>query len=208
MARRRGWGGRPPVDDEEASQRIVAAAVELIARSGSEISIADVAQSLGVIRQTVYRYFASADALMRAAAIASVEGFLDRLAGRVAGIGAPAEAMVEGVVFTLAEVRRTPHLGILLSSTYSDPHPEVIASGEARAFGMTMIRRFDVDWEHYGYDDESLGQLVEYVLRTMQSFFVSPGDPPRSDDELRRYLHRWMGTAILAQNRERLHPRV
>ena len=208
MARRRGWGGRPPVDDEEASQRIVAAAVELIARSGSEISIADVAQSLGVIRQTVYRYFASADALMRAAAIASVEGFLDRLAGRVAGIGDPAEAMVEGVVFTLAEVRRTPHLGILLSSTYSDPHPEVIASGEARAFGMTMIRRFDVDWEHYGYDDESLGQLVEYVLRTMQSFFVSPGDPPRSDDELRRYLHRWMGTAILAQNRERLHPRV
>ncbi len=80
MARRRGWGGRPPVDDEEATQRIVAAAVELIAQSGAEISIADVAQSLGVIRQTVYRYFASADALMRAAAIASVEGFLDRLA--------------------------------------------------------------------------------------------------------------------------------
>lgn len=208
MARRRGWGGRPPVDDEEASQRIVAAAVELIARSGSEISIADVAQSLGVIRQTVYRYFTSADALMRAAAIASVEGFLDRLADKVAGIGDPAEAMVEGVVFTLAEVRRTPHLGILLSSTYSDPHPEVIASGEARAFGMTMIRRFDVDWERYGYDDESLGELVEYVLRTMQSFFVSPGDPPRSDDELRRYLRRWMGTAILAQNPERLHPHV
>lgn len=208
MARRRGWGGRPPVDDEEASQRIVAAAVELIARSGSEISIADVAQSLGVIRQTVYRYFTSADALMRAAAVASVEGFLDRLADQVAGIGDPAEAMVEGVVFTLTEVRRTPHLGILLSSTYSDPHPEVIASGEARAFGMTMIRRFDVDWEHYGYDDESLGELVEYVLRTMQSFFVSPGDPPRSDDELRRYLRRWMGTAILAQNPERLHPGV
>lgn len=208
MARRRGWGGSPPVDDEEASQRIVAAAVELIAQSGAEISIADVAQSLGVIRQTVYRYFTSADALMRAAAIASVEGFLDRLADQVAGISDPAEAMVEGVVFTLAEVRRTPHLGILLSRTYSDPHPEVIASGEARAFGMTMIRRFDVDWERYGYDDESLSELVEYVLRTMQSFFVSPGDPPRSDDELRRYLRRWMGTAILAQNPERLHPRV
>lgn len=206
MARRRGWGGRPPVDDEEASQRIVAAAVELIARSGSEISIADVAQSLGVIRQTVYRYFTSADALMRAAAIASVEGFLDRLADRVSGIDDPADAMVEGVVFTLAEVRRTPHLGILLSSTYSDPHPEVIASGEARAFGMTMIRRFDVDWERYGYDDESLGELVEYVLRTMQSFFVSPGDPPRRDDELRRYLRRWMGSAILAQKAPRVAP--
>jgi hypothetical protein len=66
-------------------------------------------------------------------------------------------------------------------------------------FGMAMIKRFDVDWERYGYDDDSLAELVEYVLRTMQSFFVSPGTPPRSDDELRRYLRRWMGTAILAQ---------
>ncbi len=85
MARRRGWGGSPPADDEEASQRIVAAAVDLIDRTGAEISIADVAQSLGVIRQTVYRYFPSADALMRAAAIASVEGFLERLTRQVAG---------------------------------------------------------------------------------------------------------------------------
>jgi len=66
-------------------------------------------------------------------------------------------------------------------------------------FGMAMIKRFDVDWEEHGYDDDSLAELVEYVLRTMQSFFVSPGTPPRSDDDLRRYLRRWMGTAILAQ---------
>jgi len=199
VARRRGWGGSPPADDEEAARRILAAAVELVDRTGAEISIADVAQSLGVIRQTVYRYFPSADALMRAAAVASVEGFLDRLAAHVAGLTDAAEAMTEGVVFTLAEVRRTPHLGILLSSSYSSPHLEALASEEARAFGMTMIRRFEVDWESYGYDDDSLAELVEFVLRTMQSFFVSPGNPPRSDDELRRYLRRWMGAAILAQ---------
>lgn len=199
MARRRGWSGSPPADDEDASRRIVAAAVELIDRTGAEISIADVAQSLGVIRQTVYRYFPSADALMQAAAIASVEGFFDRLALQVAGRPDPADAMVEGIVYTLAEVRRTPHLGILLSAGYSNPHPEAVASDAARAFGMTMIRRFDVDWASHGYDDEALGELVEYVLRTMQSFFVSPGSPPRTDDELRRYLHRWVGTAILAQ---------
>lgn len=199
MAGRRGWGGSPPDNDEEASRRIVAAAVELIGRTGSEISIADVAESLGVIRQTVYRYFPSADALMKAAAIASVDGFLDRLTEHVTGIEDPVEAMTEGVIYTLTEVRRTPHLGILLTGTYSNAHPEGLTSQEARAFGMTMIRRFDVDWENYGYDDASLHELVEYVLRTMQSFFISPGNPPRSDDELRRYLRRWMGTAIIAQ---------
>ncbi|MEX3769367.1 TetR family transcriptional regulator, partial [Mycolicibacterium fortuitum] len=43
MARRRGWDGRPPGSDEEASERIVAAAVQLIAETGTGISIADVA---------------------------------------------------------------------------------------------------------------------------------------------------------------------
>ncbi|MDG3011695.1 TetR/AcrR family transcriptional regulator [Rhodococcus sp. D2-41] len=199
MARRRGWGGHPPVDDAEATRRIVAAAVELIGRTGAEISIADVAESLGVIRQTVYRYFPSAHALMQAAAIASVDGFLDRLTRRVSGLTDPAEAMTEAVIFTLTEVRRTPHLGILLSSSYSNVRPEGLTSQEAQAFGMTMIRRFDVDWESHGYDDASLGELVEYVLRTMQSFFLAPGDPPRGDDDLRRYLRRWMGSAIRAQ---------
>jgi AcrR family transcriptional regulator len=199
VARRRGWGGSPPGDDAEATRRIVAAAVELIGRTGAEISIADVAESLGVIRQTVYRYFPSADALMTAAAIASVDDFLDRLTRQVSGLGDPVEAMTEAVVFTLTDVRRTPHLGILLSSSYSNVQPESLTSDAAQAFGMTMIRRFDVDWTAHGYDEPALRELVEYVLRTMQSFFLSPGSPTRSDEELRRYLNRWMGTAISAQ---------
>ncbi|HLS75456.1 MAG TPA: TetR/AcrR family transcriptional regulator [Nocardia sp.] len=201
MARRRGWGGQPPENDEQAARRIVDTAVDLIARTGSEIRIADVAEALGVIRQTVYRYFPSAEALMRAAALASVSGFLDRLAAHVAGLTDPVEAMTEGVAFTLTEVRRIPHLGLLLTGEHAGANSEGITSAEAKAFGLTMIRRFDVDWERYGYDDESLPELVEYILRTMQSFFVSPGSPPREGEELRRYLRRWMGSAIMAQPR-------
>lgn len=200
MAGRRGWGGHPPGSDEEASRRIVAAAVDLIGRTGTEISIADVAESLGVIRQTVYRYFPSADALMQAAAYASVDGFLDRLAEHVSGITDPANAMTEGVLFTLTQVRRIPHLGIMLSSTYANTHTEDLTSEQAHSFGMAMLDRFDVDWHDHGFDDRSLHELVEYALRTMQSFFISPGNPPRSEADLRRYLQRWMGAAIRAQN--------
>lgn len=199
MARRRGWGGSPPASDEEAARRIIDAAVQRISATGAAISIAEVADSLGVIRQTVYRYFPKAEDLMRAAAIASVGGFLDRLAERVSGLTDPVNAMTEGVIFTLADVRRTPHLGILLTGTYTSLNPDGLTSDEARAFGMTMIRRFDVDWASHGYDDAALDELVEYVLRTMQSFFLSPGNPPRTDDELRVYLRRWMGTAITGQ---------
>ena len=154
MGRRRGWGGTPPAGDAEATQRIVAAAVDLIDRTGAAISIAQVAESLGVIRQTVYRYFPTAADLMRAAAIASVDGFLDALTAHLAGIDDPAEAMTEGVIFTLREVPRRPQLGLLLEGTAS--RADEFLSPDALAFGMAMITRYDVDWVRHGYDDEAL----------------------------------------------------
>lgn len=201
MARRRGWGGEPPRTDEEAAARIIDAAVKLIAETGAGISIADVAASLGVIRQTVYRYFPTAEALMHAAAIASVDGFLDRLAGTVSGISDPAEAMTEGVMFTLEEVARIPHLAILMSEPYENARPSSMASDEAQDFGMRMINRFDVDWPRHGYDEAALHELVEFTLRTMLSFFVAPNPPGRSREELRRFIKRWLGGAISAQAR-------
>lgn len=201
MARkRRGWGGNPPETDEEATRRIVAAAVDLIAETGSAITIADVAESLGVIRQTVYRYFPTAQDLMREAAIASVDGFLEQLAARVRGITDPADAMTEGVLFTLEAVVAIPHLKILLASPSSAATPGEVASALAQDVGMRMVTRFDVDWRSYGYDDAALRDLVEFTLRTMLSFFVAPNDPARSPQELRRFLRRWLGSAILAQS--------
>lgn len=199
MARRRGWGGEPPRSDDEAAARIIGATVELIAQTGKGISIADVAASLGVIRQTVYRYFPTAESLMHAAAMASVDGFLDRLAGAVGGITDPAEAMTEGVMFTLEEVARIPHLAILLSESYETARPGSMASDEAQDFGMRMINRFDVDWTRHGYDEAALQELVEFTLRTMLSFFVAPNPPGRSREDLRRFIKRWLGGAISAQ---------
>lgn len=199
MARRRGWGGNPPHSDEEAGRRIIAAAVELVTQTGAAVSLADVAASLGVIRQTVYRYFPTADALMRAVAIASVDEFLDRLADHVRGIHDPAEALTEGVLHTLDAVARSPHLGAMLSP--SSTHNREMASAEARAFGLRMIERFDVDWTRHGYDEAALRELVEFTLRIMLSFVVAPNDPDRSPDELRGFLRRWLGDAVAAQAR-------
>jgi AcrR family transcriptional regulator len=199
VARRRGWDGFPPATDEEAVARIVATAVKLISQTGSDVTIADVASELGVIRQTVYRYFPSADALMHAAAVASVDDFLDRLTEAVRGIHDPAEAMTEGVMYALEDVARTPQLGILLSQPHAHAYTGDVASPEAQAFGMRMINRFDVDWAQYGYDESSQRQLVEFTLRIMLSFFVAPNEPTRTRSEFRRFLTRWLGGAIMAQ---------
>jgi len=199
MARRRGWGGHPPQTDGEAAQRVVEAAVELIDTTGAPVTIADVASSLGVTRQTVYRYFPTADALMRAAAVASVDGFFDRLTAHVRGLTDPAEALTEGTVYTLEAVRTTPHLGVLLSGTPGHDHTGDLASAEARDFGMRMIDRFDVDWDAHGFTDVDLHELVEFALRIMLSFFVAPDAPARTREQLRAFLRRWLGGAIEAR---------
>jgi AcrR family transcriptional regulator len=199
VAHRHGWGGHPPVNDEEASQRIVAIAVKLISESGSKVSIVDVAESLGVIRQTVYRYFPTTEALMHAAAAASVDSFLDRLTEVVRGICDPAEAMTEGVMYALEEATRTPYLAAVLSEPYRNAHTPSFMSEDAEPFGMRMITSIDVDWEKHGYDPAALRGLAEFTLRTTLSFLVAPNEPNRSLEELRRFLKRWLGGAILAQ---------
>jgi AcrR family transcriptional regulator len=198
VARSHGWGGHPPIGDEEASQRIVATAVKLISESGSKVSIVDVAESLGVIRQTVYRYFPTAEALMHAAATASVDSFLDRLTEVVRGICEPAEAMTEGVMYALEEATRTPHLAAVLSDPCRDAHTPSLISEDDEPFGMRMITRIDVDWEKHGYDPAALRELAQLALRTTLSFLVAPNEPSRSLEELRRFIKRWLGGAILA----------
>ena len=98
--RTRGWSGATPSSDEEAAARILSAAKIAIERDG-DVNIADIARAVGVTRQTVYRYFPSADALLVAAAFDSASDFLDQLAAHLSGLTDPAGAVVEGVAYTL-----------------------------------------------------------------------------------------------------------
>jgi AcrR family transcriptional regulator len=87
--RTHGWSGSAPATDEEAITRILDAAGQAIDERGADVSIADVARTLGVTRQTVYRYFPSTDALLVAAAVHAASGFQDRLAAHLRGIRRP-----------------------------------------------------------------------------------------------------------------------
>ena len=60
-----------------------------VARRGIDdrgaVSVSEVAQRLGVTRQTVYRYFPTHEALLAATALSAVDAFLDRLAEKRLG---------------------------------------------------------------------------------------------------------------------------
>lgn len=64
-------------------------------------------------------------------------------------------------------------------------------------FARAVLRRFDVDWQGLGFTDTDLDELAEHLLRIIQSFVIDPGRPPRTGPELRAYLRRWVGSAVV-----------
>lgn len=194
--RTHGWSGSAPASDEEAVARILAAANKAIDARGADLSIADVARTLGVTRQTVYRYFPSTDALLQAAAVQAATGFLDRLAAHLAGINDPVDAVTEGIATAVEWLPHDKHMGLLLGPERAGVFSAEITSDAAMAFAGSMLRRFDVDWAARGFADDDLDELGEHLLRIIQSFVVDPGRPPRRGAPLRRYLRRWVGGAL------------
>ncbi|MFJ1457045.1 TetR/AcrR family transcriptional regulator [Nocardia sp. N2S4-5] len=194
--RTHGWSGAAPGDDDEAIARILAAAKAAIDRSGAEFTIAEVARDLGVTRQTVYRYFPSAEALLTATAIAHTEQFLDVLAEHVHDLRDPATAVVEGIAYTLERLPQEKYLGLLLAPGRAGAFSAGVTSDTAMAFGRSILRRYAVDWDAAGISDTDLDGLVEHMLRIVQSFVIDPGRPPRTGRDLRDYLSTWVAPAL------------
>lgn len=210
--RSHGWSGNTPANDEEAIDRILDAADEIIAQRGSSVRIADVARTLGVTRQTVYRYFPGSEELLLTSAMRSADGFLDQLAEHINGLTEPAAALVEGVAFAVETLGDDAQFANLLRNGSKSGSTVSLTSDTARAFSRSMLHRLDVDWGSQGYDEEALDELAELGLRTFHSMLVDPGQPPRDGIELRRFLSRWLGPAIiypkLAQAMDALRPRA
>jgi len=194
--RTHGWSGSAPATDDEAVARILAAAGKAIDERGADVGIADVARTLGVTRQTVYRYFPSTDALLVAAATHAASDFLERLAAHLEGVTDPVEATAEAIATALEWLPKDKIIGLLVVPGQANAHIESVTSEVALQFANAMLRRFDVDWAALGFTDAELDELAEHLLRIIQSFVLDPGRPPRSPSEQRAYLRRWVGGAI------------
>lgn len=193
--RRHGWAGDIPRDDDEAAGRILAAARRAI-DGGQSATVSTIAQSLGVTRQTVYRYFPTQEALLAATALSSIDGFLDRLADQLGGIDDPTRAVVESIVYTLEQLSTDRYLRLVVQPGKASAFTAGVTSDMAIAFGRSILEHFEIDWTAAGFEGEKLNGLVEFMLRTLQSFIVDPGGPARRGAGLRDYLTDWIAPAI------------
>jgi AcrR family transcriptional regulator len=197
VVRRHGWAGSPPADPTEARARIIEAATRCVDRRGAaHCTLSDVATDLGVTRQTVYRYFESTDALLFAVARVDNEAFVDDLSAHLAGITDPVEWAVEAAVTAIALLRERPRLTLVLAAGSTEPFARSFTSPASLGIGRALLARSAVDWAASDLDQQRLEEMVELLLRLIQSMIIDPPDPPRSDADLRAYFRRWLGPAL------------
>ncbi|OBG65624.1 MULTISPECIES: TetR/AcrR family transcriptional regulator [unclassified Mycobacterium] len=198
--RSHGWSGQTPSSDEEAVNRILDAVDSVVAEGGSAaVRISDLARILGVSRQTVYRYFPSAEALLIGSQMRAANGFLDRLANHLRGWTNPAAALVEGVAFTAEEFAGDPLMARVMVTRLPGGASAPSTAGAAISLGREMFRRYDVDWEAHGFDHAAIDDLIEVAVRTLQSVLLDPPERQSDPVALRRLLGRWLGPAVLYQ---------
>lgn len=205
--RTHGWGGSPPEDDAEARARILSVARRRLAESGATTT-SDVAAVLGVTRQTVYRYYGTTEDLLNAAAMDAVADLVVQLGEHVrqyvVGTGADAgDVAAEVVAFVYEHLRDDPALNRLIAPGRISSTLAGLTAPSSIDLGRSLLADFPLDWSEAGLDADDQRELVEHLLRTLQSLVIDPGDPQRSPAELRAYLSRWIAPAVRARQPSR-----
>ena len=72
-----------------------------------------------------------------------------------------------------------------------------LTSDTAIEFCLSAFHRLEVDWQLHGFDTPALQELTEMTLRSVQSLLIDLGQWQRDGIELRRFVARWLGPAIL-----------
>ena len=194
-----GWNGNPPPTEDEARRRIVAAAAACVEQFGpAKTTLSDVATQLGVTRQTVYRYYANLGDLLGAVAQNGIDDFAERMAEHLGQFTTPVDVAIESIVWSVQTIPHERFIGALLQAGEADVFSRGVTSALALSVGGGILRRVDVDWSAIGVSDSELESLAEMLMRLFVSFLQYPADPPRTADELRALVRRWLGPALTA----------
>ena len=200
--RSHGWGGQPPADSDEARRRILSATRARLTAAGTT-STSDIAELLGVTRQTVYRYFPTTEDLLNAAAMDAVGELQEQLVQHVVdhladGSGDASAAVVEVVAYVYEHLRDDPVMNRLIAPGRISSTVAGLTAPSSIVLGGKLLAGFGIDWADVGLTEDEQLELVEHLLRMLQSFVLDPGDPARTGEELRAYLRRWVAPALRA----------
>ncbi|HEY8482056.1 MAG TPA: helix-turn-helix domain-containing protein [Spirillospora sp.] len=174
-------------ETDEASTRILDAAYELFSRMGVQrTTMEDVARRAGVSRITVYRRFATKDALVEQVVRREFRRYFDRFLADIRRARTAADRVVLGFVSSLRAIRRNPLIGglsaaepdLLMASLISDEGRTLAA---VRRFVAGQLRREQRAGTVSADLDADL--VAEMMVRISGSFLAIPSELVDLDDE-------------------------
>ncbi|WP_319449852.1 MULTISPECIES: TetR/AcrR family transcriptional regulator [unclassified Mycobacterium] len=193
---RKGWAGAPPSDDDEARKRIIDATLTMVdVRGAEQTTLSDVAASLGITRRTVYRYFAGTEELFTAVADVALASFVAHIEAITADMDVSSQ-LVEVMAYIIERLPHEPQLALLLANDRTNMFSRTMLTPDVIARCRSMLQHTHIDWAALDFDEHTIDELVEFLLRNIQSMVIAPSTPPRSGEALRAYLRRWIGPAL------------
>lgn len=194
---RKGWAGSPPADDAAAVERIIDATVRMVQERGAAATtLSAVADDLGITRRTLYRYFAGVDALFAAVGDHAFTTYRTRLAAATEHLRDPAELAVESVAWIVETMASEALLTLLLEVGHTEAFTRTMLAPEVVATCREILLQRRVDWSTVAPSERDLDDLVEFLLRIIQSLVIAPSQPSRTPAELRAFLQRWIAPAL------------
>jgi AcrR family transcriptional regulator len=200
MARLR-WGAEAPPDSDAARERLIDAAGQCFVKYGvMKTTVEDVAAIANVSRATVYRYFGGREELIMGVLLREGERFLGGLGRLMEATGSVQDAIIEGVVLTLAAIRRDENLALLFAPEAAGVTTSVAGASDA-LFDLTAqflrphLERGRADGTlRPGLD---LDEAAEWTLRTILTLVTVEGPRERTEAQLRSFLHTYLAPALI-----------
>lgn len=188
---RRLWSGAVPADEDEARERIMAAAVRCVQKYGVDRSSTKlIADEAGISRPTLYAYFANREEIVQQAAEAAVLAIMGRLDQNTRGFGTASERAVEALLFVVAEIRSEPAMTVFFEPGKVRLGP--LTSEELWFAREALTPAAELD----GGLMERLDDAAELFVRVMISWLMRDPASPRTAIEDRAFLHGWWPAAL------------
>ncbi|MFF5095796.1 MULTISPECIES: TetR/AcrR family transcriptional regulator [Actinosynnema] len=174
-------------EDDEITTRLLDAAHDQFCRMGVKRStMADVAKLAGLSRITLYRRFATKDALFEQVVRREFRRYFDRFTADVSKAETVQDRVVEGFASSLRAIRDNPLIGGLMSTEPDAVLPSMLFDGGRT---LAVVRRFVAGQlrveQHAGTVDAEVDAdlVAEMMVRTCASFLAIPSFVVDLDDE-------------------------
>lgn len=171
-----------------------------IATGISKTGMQDIAESAGIARSTLYRYFPKRDDVLVATVRHEMEAVNKKLQRQLSDYQEPADIIVEGLVLALREIPRRPILKAVFASDEDARARRTIWNSSAIVgFGEELMANVILPAQRAGLLQDTVNPaiMVEWVYRVLLSLLTLPSNWNRDEASLRVTLHALLVPVLL-----------